>query len=72
MNISTINAVARGFFLGLSLGALLGFCAVFWVGVHVGMADMRERATKAGVAHWAVDPVTGETTFTWERKTPCP
>ena len=65
-----IKATLTGFAIGLVIGAIIGFYSVFWVGIHVGMSDMRERAIKAGVAHWAVDPVTGETTFTWGKKAP--
>lgn len=53
------------FVIGVLVGATAFACLMFILGAVFEEGSMRSSAIKAGVAHYTVNPKTGETKFEW-------
>jgi hypothetical protein len=54
---------------------IIAFCIIlllvvaFGVGISIGTDDCKKNAVEAGVAHYEVNPKTGQTSFVWHTNT---
>lgn len=49
------------------LAMIFGSLGLLW-GVYLGVESGKRQAIKAGVAHWTINPVTGEKSFQYKVK----
>ncbi len=54
----------------LFVGCMLGLAVGLMAGINGGSATERERAVKAGVGGWRIDPATGEKVFAYGKEKP--